>query len=68
MGDKTAPQVRLEEFWEELEKRSEIKISDIDKLRELLGGFVVRCNQFVDEARASAKSYRKRYEDLKNES
>lgn len=63
--DKTAPQIGLEEFWKEIELRTEIKIKDMDRLGDLLADFIMRCNQFVAEARTSAKNWRNKYEDLK---
>lgn len=59
------PMIRLKEFWEELEKKTEVKINDFEKLSTLFGQVLDRCDQFVMEARKSRDEWRRKYQELK---
>lgn len=65
--EKTAPQIRFEDFWKEIEERVVIKISDITKLGELLADFVMRSNQLLKETRDSRDVLKSKYEKLLEE-
>ena len=63
---KTEPQKRLESFLKEFNK-TEVKIKDIERLKDLISDFIMRTNQFVEEARESRTYWKDKYLEEKNE-
>jgi len=63
-GKKSIVFIRLEEFWQTLQDKTQIHISDFNELDSLFGEVITRCQQFVDEARSGRDEWRRKFKNM----